>query len=70
MAYNRRQQTLVKKSHKKRKSILGQTQVSVAEESKLNIKREKIIELLEDGIYFSQETLDKSRREENDVKKL
>lgn len=70
LAYNQRQQNLVKQRKRKRRSISGQVQESIVEEPILDLKRLKITNLVEDEIVFNQETFEKAKREVKDIKRL
>lgn len=68
--YNQRQQTLVKKRKIKKRCILGQVQENTVEEHILDLKKNKLSDLLKAGIVFNQSTLNKVKREENDIKRM
>lgn len=69
LAYNQQKQTIVKQ-RKITRSISWKVQENIVEEPILDLKRTKLIELVEEGIIFNQETLDKSRKEGNDIQRL
>ena len=70
LAYNKRQQTLVKQKKRKIRSSSRKVQESLIEEQILDIKRTKLTDFLEAVIVFNQTTVDKSKKEEKYILRL
>jgi hypothetical protein len=67
LAYNKRNQRIVRQVYRKRKSEIGENVACVTEEQVMDVRNATLADLVASALAITQATMDRVQQEENDA---